>query len=269
MDIIQSFILGIVQGITEFLPISSTAHLIIVPWLFDWYDKGLPFNVALHFGSLFAIIYYFRKEVADITKGFFKCIVSGSFEDSDDGKLALYLIVATVPASISGLVFEKYAIGVLREPVYVASCLFLFGILLFISERSTKREKSIYQLNIADSLVFGFAQAFAVMPGVSRSGVTITGGLFRNYKRDEAAKFSFLMGVPLIAGATVYELRLVELDSLLSPYFVAGVISSFLSAFFVIKYFLRYLRTNTFTPFVIYRVILSMLIFILGFYIRS
>lgn len=269
MEILQSFILGIVQGITEFLPISSTAHLILVPWLLDWQDKGLPFNVALHFGSLFAIIFYFRREVADITTGFIKCVLSGKFEESGDGKLGFLLLVATVPAAVFAVLFEKYAAGMLRNPLFVAMFLSGFGILLYIAEKTTKREKSISQLNIVDSLFFGVAQAFAIIPGVSRSGVTITGGLFRNYKRDEAAKFSFLLGIPLIIGAAAFELRNIRIESLMSMYFLIGVFTSFVSAFLVIKYFLRYLKTNTFTPFVIYRILLSMVILYLNFYIKN
>ncbi len=268
METLQSFILGIVQGITEFLPISSTAHLVLVPWFFNWQDQGLPFNVALHFGSLFATIFYFRSELKNITIGFFSAISNRSFKDSEDGKLGLFLIIGTIPVVIFAILFESYAAGILRDPTCIAIFLFVFGVLLYISEKSTKREKSISDLNITDCLFFGFAQAFAIIPGVSRAGVTITGGLFRNYKRDEAAKFSFLLGIPLIIGATIFELRYIEPGSILSVSFIVGVLTSFVSAFLVIKFLLRYLKTNTFKPFVLYRILLSIFIFAFYFYFR-
>ena len=128
MEIIQSIILGIIQGITEFLPISSTAHLIIIPWLVKWKDPGLVYSVALHFGSLFAILFYFRDDLKKITLGFFKCLKSGSFDVSKDGRIGFYLIVASIPAVILGLVFESYVSGILRKPVYVSGFLSLFAI---------------------------------------------------------------------------------------------------------------------------------------------
>lgn len=269
METLQSFILGIVQGITEFLPISSTAHLVLIPWLFNWQDQGLPFNVALHFGSLFATIFYFRDDLSNIKDGFISSLKKRSFKDSEDGKLGLYLLIGTIPVVIFALLFEKYAAGILRKPLCIAAFLFVFGILLYISEKSTRREKSISDLNITDCLFFGVAQAFAIIPGVSRAGVTITGGLFRNYKRDEAAKFSFLLGIPLIIGATIFELRHIEPGSMLSVSFIVGVLTSFVSAFLVIKFLLRYLKTKTFKPFVLYRILLSIFIFAFYFYIKN
>lgn len=269
METLQSFILGIIQGITEFLPISSTAHLILFPWLFNFEDKGLPFNIALHFGSLFAIIFYFKADLKEIIKGFSESLISGSFTQSEQGKLGLYLIIATIPAVIAAVLFENYVSGILRNPIYIAFFLFIFAILLYVSEKSTKREKSISEMGIIDCLFFGFSQAFAIIPGVSRSGVTITGGLFRNYKRDEAAKFSFLLGIPLIIGAAIFELRHLKFESLTSLSFVVGVLTSFISAFLVIKFFLKYLKTKSFTPFVVYRILLSILIVFVDLYFKS
>lgn len=264
MDFIQSLILGIIQGITEFLPISSTAHLVITPWLFLWKDGGLPFNIALHAGSLLAIISYFRNEWLKIIKNFFKCVIQGSFENNHDAKLGIFLIVGTIPAIISGILFEKYASGILRNPEYIAFSLALFAIFLFISDRKSSNQKEIIDLNYIDCLFFGIAQAFAIIPGVSRSGVTITGGLLRNFKRDEAAKFSFLLGAPLIFAATIFESRHLELSSVLSPPFLGGVIASAITAFIVIKYLLRFLKTQNYTIFVVYRLVLAAVIILVS-----
>ena len=194
MEIAQSIILGLIQGITEFLPVSSTAHLFLIPWLFSWQDQGLPFTVALHVGSLFAILYCFREELVLIMRDFFCGLRSFSFEGRQDGKTGVYLIIATLPAVVTGFLFESYASGVLRDPLAVAAFLLGFGALLYISDRKTAASKTLRDMNLADALFFGVAQAFAILPGASRAGVTITGGLFRNYRREEAARFSFLLG---------------------------------------------------------------------------
>ena len=262
MEILRSFILGIIQGITEFVPISSTAHLIIVPWLFSWEDQGLAYSVALHFGSLFAILFYFRTDILRIISGLFNCINCRSLKVSSDGRVGFYLAVATVPVVIVGIFLEGYVSGVFRNPKFVGIFLFLFAILLYLSEKKTKREKSINQMNFVDSLFFGIAQSFAIFPGVSRAGVTITGGLFRNYKREEAAKFSFLLGIPAITSATIFELGQIDYNSVVTYSFLVGVLASFVSAFFVIKFLLNYLKTKTFTPFVIYRILLSIYILV-------
>ncbi|NIP29394.1 MAG: undecaprenyl-diphosphatase UppP [Candidatus Dadabacteria bacterium] len=265
MEILRSLILGIVQGITEFLPISSTAHLIIVPWLFSWEDKGLVYSVALHFGSLFAVLFYFRKDLHNIVNGFFECVSNRSFKNSVHGKTGLYLIIGTIPALIFGFLFEGYASGMFRDPVYVAILLFVFGLLLYFSENRSKKEKGMDDINLVDCLFFGVAQSIAIFPGVSRAGVTITGGLLRNYKRDEAAKFSFLLGIPTIIGAIILEFRHIEYGLIITPSFFVGVIGSFVSAFLVIKFLLLYLKTGTFTPFIIYRILISVFIIILVF----
>ena len=264
MDLIQSIILGIVQGITEFLPISSTAHLAIIPWLLSWNDKGLPFNVALHIGSLFAIIVYFYNDWKRIIPQFLKSLLSGSFKGNQDGMLGLFIVIGTIPGVISGYVFEPYAAGILRNPLSIAAALALFAIFLFVADRRTKNQKEIKDMDLTDCLYFGIAQAFAVIPGVSRSGVAVTGGLLRNFKRDEAAKFSFLLAAPLITGAGVLESRHIPIDTLLTAPFLVGILSSAVTAFFVIKFLLRFLQKQSYKVFVIYRIALAALIVVLS-----
>lgn len=260
MEIAQSIILGLIQGITEFLPVSSTAHLFLVPWLFSWQDQGLPFTVALHVGSLFAILYCFREELVLIIRDFFCGLGSFSFEGRQDGKTGVYLIVATLPAVATGFLFERYASGVLRDPVPVAAFLLGFGVLLYISDRKTAASKTLRDMNLADALFFGVAQAFAILPGASRAGVTITGGLFRNYRREEAARFSFLLAIPVIVAAGVFEIRHLGYAEMFQWSFALGVATSFISALFAIRFLLGYVRTRSFALFVVYRVVLAVVI---------
>ncbi len=266
MDFIQSIILGAIQGLTEFFPISSTAHLVLLPWFFSWKDEGLAFNVALHMGSLIAIIYYFREDWIRIISEFLKCLSKLSFSDSTDGRMGLYLIIATIPGGLAGVLFESLASGILRNPIYVAFSLSFFGVLLYASDKFTKKSKSTDEMNLVDCIIIGISQAFAIVPGVSRSGITITGAMFRGYKRDQAAKFSFMLAAPLIAGAGVFESRHLELSSVLSLPFVAGIVASAVFAFLAIKYLLRFVRHRSYTVFVAYRLVLAVIIVILYIY---
>jgi len=265
LDLLQSIILGAIQGITEFFPVSSTAHLVLLPWFFSWTDQGLPFNVALHIGSLIAVIYYFWRDWILIIREFLQSVFKGSFEGRPNGKTGLYLIIATVPGALAGLLFEEYAAGLLRHPLSIAFSLSFFGVVLYFSDRISKKTKTVRQMNIVDCIIIGLSQAFAIIPGVSRSGITITGAMFRNLNREEAAKFSFLLGAPLIAGAGVFEARHLEYSVVTSLPFVAGVIASAVFAFLAIKYLLRFVRKSSYTVFVIYRLALAVLIAFLYF----
>ena len=260
MDLIQSIILGAVQGITEFLPISSTAHLVLVPWFLSWKDQGLPFNVALHVGSLVAIIFVFWRDWVLIIDEFVRSVFKGSFEGRPNGRIGLYLIIATVPGALAGLIFEEQAAGVLRNPLSIAFFLSAFAILLYLSDRFSKKRKSVADMNVADCLIIGLSQAFAIIPGVSRSGVTITGAMIRGFRRDEAAKFSFLMAAPLIAGAGVFEMRHLDPASVASTPFIAGLLASAVFAFLAMKFLIRFVRNASYTIFVIYRLVLAVII---------
>jgi len=260
LDLLQSIILGAIQGITEFFPVSSTAHLVLLPWFFSWTDQGLPFNVALHMGSLIAIIYYFWRDWILIIKEFLQSVLKGSFEGRPNGKTGLYLVIATVPGALAGLLFEEYAAGLLRHPLSIAFSLSFFGVVLYFSDRVSKKNKTVGEMNIVDCIIIGLSQALAIIPGVSRAGITITGAMFRNLNREEAAKFSFLLGAPLIAGAGVFEARHLEYSAVMSVPFIAGVLASAVFAFLAIKYLLRFLRKSSYTVFVIYRLGLAVLI---------
>ena len=260
MDLLQSLILGAVQGITEFFPISSTAHLVLMPWFFSWTDQGLPFNVALHMGSLIAIIYYFWRDWVLIIREFVVSVLNRSFNGRPNGRTGLYLIIATIPGALSGVLFEQYAAGVLRNPLSIAFTLSFFGVLLYFSDRTSKQNKEVGEMNLVDCIVIGLSQALAIIPGVSRSGVTITGAMFRNFNREEAARFSFLLSAPLIAGAGVFEARQLEPSAVMSTPFIAGVVASAVFAFLAIKFLLHFVRKSSYTVFVIYRLGLAVLI---------
>ncbi len=263
METLQSVILGIIQGITEFIPVSSTAHLLVIPWFFSWQDQGLPFTVALHLGSLIAIVHCFRQEIASIARGFFRCVANRSFQGNRHGRTGFYMIIATVPAVIAGTLFEHYVSGVLRHPVFASFFLAGFGLLLYAADRRTDLEKTLDDMDFSDALFFGIAQAFAVFPGASRSGVTITGGLFRNYKRDEAARFSFLLAIPVISAAVVFQISHVEYADMVSGSFILGIAASFLSSLLAIRFLLDYVKKRSFAVFVIYRISLAAVIVIM------
>jgi undecaprenyl-diphosphatase UppP len=260
-DLIQSVILGIVQGITEFLPISSTGHLALLPWFLDWEDPGLAFNIALHIGTLAAILYYFWRDLVVIVQDFVRGVLSRNFKDYPNAQTGLFIIIATIPGGVFGILLEEQAGGILRHPLFIALSVFVFGIILYLADKYSRKQKEISGMTLIDCLVIGSAQALAIVPGVSRSGITITGGLIRNLKRDEAARFSFLLSTPLIIGAIVFESRHLDYREVTSPPFIGGILTSAIFGFLSIKYLLRYLQTKNYTVFVIYRIVLAALIF--------
>jgi len=268
LDILQSIILGIVQGITEFLPISSTAHLTLIPWFFSWQDPGLAFDVALHIGTLLAVIYYFWPDLLVIIREFVQSVFTWSFKNYPNGKTGLFIIIATIPGALFGFVFEEQASGVLRHPLAIALSVFFFGVILYLSDRFSRKQKGISDMKVLDCLIIGIAQALAIIPGVSRSGATITGGLVRNLKRDEAARFSFLLSTPLILGAVLLESRHLDYPTVTSSPFIGGILTSAIFGFLSIKYLLRYVQTKSYNVFVIYRIALTALILFLYYAIK-
>ena len=260
MNIIQSAVLGFVQGLTEFLPISSTAHLALVPWFFRWNDPGLAFDIALHIGTLAAVVYYFWRDFVLIIREFIQGIFTRSFKDYPNGRLGLFIIIATIPGALFGFLFEKQAEEAFRDPLVIALSIFIFGIVLYIADRFSRKRKEISDMSILDCLIIGVSQALAIIPGVSRSGITITGGLARNLKRDTAARVSFLISAPLIAGAAILESRHLDHTAVTSPPFAAGILTAAVFGFLAIKYLLRYVQTKSYTLFVVYRVLITVLI---------
>lgn len=250
MDILQSVFMGILQGLTEFLPISSSGHLFAVPWLFGWKDFGLSFDVSLHIGTLVAVIAYFWHDWMDILRKWRQ-------------PLLWLLILGCFPAAVAGLLFEDKIETLFRDPLLVGIFMIFMGLLLWLAEAAGKKSRGLKDIGLKDSLVVGFSQVLALMPGVSRSGITMTAGLFSGMTRETAARFSFLLSTPIILGAGIYKLRHVfsggvgENDMMI---FLAGMMSSALVGFLAIKYLLKYLQSHTFYVFVWYRMFFGAII---------
>jgi len=262
-SMIQAIILGIVQGLTEFLPISSTAHLILVPWLFGWQDPGLAFDVILHLGTLTGIIAFFWRDFYRMFCGMIFRSKNTIHAHNVDGKIGWYIVIGTVPAGLAGLLFKDRIETVLRSPSIIALTLILFALLLWWAERGGRKKRDLAQMNILDTIIIGLAQAFALIPGVSRSGITMTAGLFRDLERATAARFAFLLSAPIIlAGGLLSFLDVYKIgfsQGMLWPSF-GGFIASAVSGFLAIKYLLIFLSRQKVNIFVYYRILLGIFI---------
>lgn len=258
MNLPQVIVLAIVQGLTEFLPISSSGHLILSSWIFSWEDQGLPFDVALHIGTLVAVLCFFRREWIDLARGFSSTFTGDKQNDSHLSvyrRLSWLLIVGTIPAGVAGIFAEGILEDYFRSPLTVGWFLVGTGSVLWLSEILGARARSLENLGVSDSIVVGIAQIGALIPGVSRSGVTMASGLFMGLSREAAARFSYLLGTPLIFGAGILEIwNLVEAggsdthwDAMLLGASISAVI-----AFMVIKAFLALLRRTNLMAMVVY-----------------
>jgi len=258
LDFIEAIILALVQGLTEFLPISSSAHLILVPQILGWTDQGLAFDVAVHFGTLLAVLWYFRTEVWSIMRAW--CAARfGRAHDAADARLGGSIIIATLPVMLAGLLFEESIRTHLRSPLVIAAATAVFGVALWIADLRKKEVTDEHAVGWSTALLIGCVQALALIPGTSRSGITITAGLALGLSRPAAARFSFLLSIPAIAGAAILEsARLVESvvpvawDAIGAGLAVAGV-----SAYFCIKVFLQAIERIGMLPFMIYRLLLA------------
>ncbi|GHE21210.1 undecaprenyl-diphosphate phosphatase [Halomonas urumqiensis] len=257
MDWLQVAVLAIVQGLTEFLPVSSSAHLILLPVLSDAQDQGLAFDVALHVGSLAAVVIYFRQELWRMTRSFSASLAGGGVDQ--DARLAWWVILATIPVCVVGLAFKDFIEAGMRSPLIIAFGLIVFGVLLGYADWKHRGTRSEYQLSLRDVLVIGAAQALALIPGTSRSGITITAALMLGMNREAAARFSFLLSIPVIVLAgglesvgLVREAREVDWLALLVGTALSGV-----SAYLCIHYFLAFIRRIGMQPFVVYRLLLG------------
>jgi undecaprenyl-diphosphatase len=270
MPLFQVIVLAIVQGLTEFLPISSTAHLYLTSWLLGWSAESLSFDIALHIGTLVAVlVYFFRDWVQILAQGL-------GMSYGRDAELRLnramlwLLVIGTLPVGVVGYLFNKQAETTWRNPFVIGAMLIAVGVVMWIADRVGKRQRDLATLSGADAATIGLAQALAVVPGTSRSGITITAGLFRNLNREAAARFSFLLSTPAIAAAAakaMYDLHKhggIPPDMRLA--FVAGVAVSAAVGFVVIAWFLRFLQRNTLMLFVYYRIIFGIIVLALAFF---
>ncbi len=253
MPLTQVVVLAIVQGVTELLPISSTAHLIVIPWIFGWPDPGLTFDVALHVGTLLAVLLYFARLWIEIV-----------FRNR---RLFGYLVLATFPAGLAGLFLEHHVETTLRSPYVIAATTIGIALVMAWSERVARLRLDLPQVSLSDSMVIGVSQALAVVPGVSRSGITIAAGLFREMRRDTAARFSFLLATPIIAGAGMkkaLELRHVGIAPEMRMPFLLGMLVAAVVGYGVITFFIRYLQTRTLKIFIYYRFVFGIIVLVLA-----
>ena len=264
MDLIQLIIISVVQGVTEFLPVSSSAHLILLPQLMDWEDQGLAIDVAAHLGSLFAVIFYFRKDFRNILINELKTNFKSNYAEIDN-KLLWFIILASIPALVVGFVFREIISDYMRNPLIISFTTIFFGLLLWLSDIFGRRYREISSINKKDALIIGFSQILAFIPGTSRSGITMTTGLLLGLDRNSAVKFSFFMSVPIIIAAASYEaINLVQLGNNIDLFnFIVTIFLSAVSSFFTIHLFLKFLDRIGMLPFIIYRLILgTILLFI-------
>jgi undecaprenyl-diphosphatase len=268
MPLLHVIILGIIQGLTEFLPVSSTAHLHLCSWLLGWDTESLTFDIMLHLGTLIAVLLYFFRDWIQIIGQAFGVQVGHDRELQQNRALLWLLLIGTIPVGIAGLLFEKKADTEWRTPWVMGAMLIAIGVVMWLAERASRRQRDIGSLNIADAGVIGLSQALAVVPGCSRSGITISTGLFRNLTRESAAKFSFLLSTPAIAAAAAKALYDIHkhggLHEMMSAQFVVGVLVSAVTGCVVIAWFLRYLRRFSLMPFVYYRIAFGILVIALA-----
>lgn len=277
MDLLQSITLGIVQGLGEFLPISSTAHLILVPFFTGWQDPGLSFDVAMHAGTLLAVIIYFWRDWLEIFKIAFwheNKAVPCSYGDNNNfwrrnralpcshryNKNILWLlIIGTIPGAMIGFFLENWVDGIFRNPYLIAFTLSLFGLILFLLDKYASQKRELNKINLKDVLIIGLAQAMAIVPGVSRSGATISAGLALGLSRVSAARFSFLLSTPIILGATLSQIPDLIAGEI-NPALIMGIVFSALSGYLAIKYLIKFVENYSYKFFFWYRLVLAIVI---------
>jgi undecaprenyl-diphosphatase len=253
---LEVIILSIIQGITEFLPISSSAHLILPSAIFGWEDQGIAFDVAVHVGTLLAVMLYFRQDIANLTVGWVKSLGG---QHSTDSKLAWWVILATIPAGLAGLLAADLIETFLRSPWVLAITTIVFGLLLWLADATAKQQVSMEQMNWRQALIIGLAQAVALIPGTSRSGITMTAAMLLGLDKVSAARFSFLLSIPIIVLSGGYQAS--KLLSEPTQYDISGIllgmVLSFISALICIHFFLKIISRMGMLPFVIYRLLLG------------
>jgi undecaprenyl-diphosphatase len=254
VQLLWAGVLGLAQGLTEFLPVSSSAHLTLLPWLFGFEDPGLAFDIALHAGSLAAILVALRQDWIDLARGLVRR--GGTFEK----RLAVFLVVTSVPGAIAGYLLEEQAETVFRSPMLVAVTLVAFGLVLWAVDRFIQRAEPLESMTGVKALLIGLAQALAIVPGVSRSGATMTAGRALGLSRESTARYSFMAALPIIFGATIFGLRDVSFASMISADWALGFGASAVSSFFAMRLLLAYVRKRSFAVFLYYRLALSALV---------
>ncbi|MFQ5548485.1 MAG: undecaprenyl-diphosphate phosphatase [Woeseia sp.] len=261
MSWLQTIVLAIVQGLTEFLPISSSGHLVIVPALFGWTDQGLTFDVAVHFGSLTAVCAYFRNDLLALIRGGVSLLGGGAA--SPESRMAMYIVIGTIPAAVAGLLFAGWIEANLRSPVIIVSTLSGYGILMALADRFGRHERISAGIRLRDAIIIGIAQALALVPGTSRAGVTISAAIILGFRRVDAARFSFLLSAPVILAAAIFEtsMLIVEGSQIAWSQLAVGISISALVAYLSIDFFMRFVNAIGLVPFALYRLGLAGVVF--------
>ena len=250
----QAVVLGIIQGLSEFLPISSSAHLALAPWLLGWEDPGLAFDVALHFGTLLAVLWYFRSEWAALVRAAFGILTSGRIETPEKRRV-VYLILATIPGAIGGYLLQEQAATSFRSPQLIGITVIVVGIVLWLVDKFVDQRRVLGEMRWIDALLIGLSQAIALIPGVSRSGATMTTSRGLRFDRESAAEFSFLMSMPIIVAAIVMEGPKALAESGLTNEIMSGVAASAISGWLAISILMRYVSRHSYGIFAFYRVV--------------
>ncbi|MDI6784782.1 MAG: undecaprenyl-diphosphatase UppP [bacterium] len=264
----QAIILGLVQGLTEFLPVSSSAHLVLVPYFMHWGEPDIIFDVGVHLGTLVAVLGFFWREVIKLLTAFIKSLINRNINFNSDSRLAWIILVATIPAGLFGYLFESQFESLFGKPYIVGWFLLVTAILLMTSEYVNKRFiMPVQEVTFIRGLLIGFAQAIAIAPGISRSGSTIAVGLFTGLNRETAARFSFLLSIPIILGAGLVQLKELIHLQVTNAYLtilLVGFISAAVSGYFAIKYFLRYVQKNSLNIFAYYCIFIWLIVLLFG-----
>jgi undecaprenyl-diphosphatase len=259
LTILQAIVLGVLQGLAEFLPISSSAHLALTPWILGWESPGLAFDVALHVGTLAAVLWFFRAQWAVLVRAAWRITLTRRIETEEEHRV-LFLVIATIPGGVGGLLLADYAETVFRTPALIATTLIIMGIILWAVDRFAPHERALSGMRWTHALLFGVAQVLALVPGVSRSGSTMTAGRAMGFHRESAAVFAFLMSMPITAAAAVYEVPKALAEGGLGAPIIAGVIASALSGWLAISVLLRYVARHGFGIFAVYRIVLAIVV---------
>ena len=265
MSILQALVLGVIQGLTELLPISSSGHLEIIPWLFNWTSDPQfniafeGFDVALHFGTFLAIALFFFKDWIKLIVGGFNQVVKK--KKTTEGRMFWYLVIATIPGGIIGLLLDTFAGDMLKKPIIIAIALIVMGIILYFVDKKSKSTTDYEHMSFKQTFLIGLSQCLAFIPGVSRSGITMTAGRAMGVDRTSAARYSFMLSAPIVFAATIFKLK----DFVFNIPFFIGVLTSFIVGIIVIKWLLNYLQKGSFKLFAIYRVIFGVIIIVFTF----
>jgi undecaprenyl-diphosphatase len=259
MTTFQALVLGLLQGLAEFLPVSSSAHLTLAPWLFGWTDPGLAFDVALHVGTLVALLWYFRAEWVQLIAAGLRIIARRRVETLEERRV-VFLVIGTIPGAIAGLLLEKKAETVFRSPALIAGALMVMGVLLWAVDKWAPQQRALADFRWSDALWVGIAQSFALIPGVSRSGSTISGGRLLGFDRTSAAIFSFLLSMPITAAAAILKVPDALHEGITAP-LVVGVVAATLSSWLAIAVLLRYVSRHSYGIFALYRLLLGAFVF--------